>query len=86
MQTLTLCCCLEFFLLFPFGFFPFQVERVDLENVQLVGATSMLISAKRKEIHPPVVGDMVYTAGDTYTDKQICDMERAILQTGQSVK
>ena len=63
MQALALYCCLEFFLLFPFGFFPFQVERVDLENLQLVGVTSMLIGAKRKEIHAPVVGDMVYTAG-----------------------
>ena len=69
----------NFFLLFPFGFFPFLVERVDLENLQLVGVISMLIGAKRKEIHTPVVGDMVYTAGDTYTDKQICDMEKAIL-------
>ena len=39
----------------------------------------MLIGAKYEEIYRPVVGDMVYTAADAYTGKQICDMERAIL-------
>ena len=40
----------------------------------------MLIAAKYEEIYPPLVDDMVYTAADAYTGKQIRDMERSILQ------
>ncbi|CAB3363563.1 Hypothetical predicted protein [Cloeon dipterum] len=48
-------------------------------QLQLVGVTSLLIASKFEEIMCPTVGDCVYVTDNTYTKKQVVEMESKIL-------
>ena len=48
-------------------------------EVQLVGVAALLIATKYEEIYPPTVKDFIYLSSNTYTKKQILQMEQNIL-------
>jgi len=47
--------------------------------VQLVGIAALLIATKYEEIYPPTVKEFIYLTDDTFTRKEVLDMERNIL-------
>ena len=53
------------------------MQRSDL---QLVGVTAMLIASKYEEMYAPEVKDFVYITDNTYTSKQIQEMEIKIME------
>lgn len=50
-------------------------------KLQLLGAAAMFVAAKYEEIYPPDVAQFVYITDDTYTVKQILQMEQVLLKT-----
>lgn len=50
------------------------------KHLQLVGCTSMFIAAKYEEVYAPEIKEFVYITDKSYSEKQICHMERAILK------
>ncbi|CAB3376987.1 Hypothetical predicted protein [Cloeon dipterum] len=48
-------------------------------QLQLVGVTSLLIASKFEEIMCPTIADCVYVTDNTYTKKQVVEMESKIL-------
>lgn len=52
---------------------------VGKDNLQLVIIAALFIASKMEEIFPPSLSSFVYVSADTYTDKQIRDMEQAII-------
>ncbi|XP_065334347.1 G2/mitotic-specific cyclin-B2-like [Cloeon dipterum] len=48
-------------------------------QLQLVGVTSLLIASKYEEILCPTIADCVYVTDNTYTKKQVVEMESRIL-------
>jgi cyclin B len=47
--------------------------------VQLVGIAALLIATKYEEIYPPTVKEFIYLTDDTFTRKEVLEMERKIL-------
>ncbi|CAN8328339.1 unnamed protein product [Cochlearia groenlandica] len=58
-----------------------SVKPVPRKELQLVGLSALLMSAKYEEIWPPQVEDLVDIADHAYTHKQILVMEKTILST-----
>lgn len=54
-------------------------KEVLRENLQLVGATCLLIASKFEELSPPLVDDFLYLCDDAYNRDQIMSMEREVL-------
>eukprot|EP00930_Biecheleria_cincta_P002206 TRINITY_DN103226_c0_g1_i1.p1 TRINITY_DN103226_c0_g1~~TRINITY_DN103226_c0_g1_i1.p1 ORF type:complete len:406 (-),score=63.31 TRINITY_DN103226_c0_g1_i1:121-1338(-) len=52
---------------------------VSRKQLQLVGVTAMLISAKFEEIYPPEIRDFVYITDNAYTKQEIQRMEVRML-------
>jgi cyclin A len=52
-------------------------------KLQLVGVTGLYIAAKFEEIYPPEISEFAYITDDTYTKKQIVQMEREMLKVLQ---
>ena len=48
-----------------------RYEWVSRNDLQLVGAASMLIASKYEEIYPPEVGEFVYICASTYTRQNL---------------
>jgi cyclin-A len=48
-------------------------------RLQLLGVTSMLIASKYEEIYSPSVEEYVFMTDNTYTKKQVADMELEVL-------
>ena len=48
-------------------------------QLQLVGICCLLVAAKYEEIYCPNVSDCTYITDNTYTKKQVMDMEMKIL-------
>jgi len=44
-----------------------------------VGIAALLIATKYEEIYPPTVKEFIYLTDDTFTRKEVLDMERKIL-------
>lgn len=57
-----------------------EVRTTTRQNLQLVGVTSLFVAAKYEEMYPPEIAEFVYITDDTYTKKQILDMEQHILK------
>ena len=55
-------------------------EKVQKSDLQLVGVTAMLIASKYEEMYAPEVKDFVYITDNTYTSKQIQEMEIKIME------
>jgi cyclin B len=58
-----------------------SVKPVPRKELQLVGLSALLMSAKYEEIWPPQVEDLVDIADHAYSHKQILVMEKTILST-----
>jgi cyclin B len=56
-----------------------EKRQLTRKKLQLVGVTSMLISAKFEEIYPPEVRDFVYITDNAYTKEDILKMEVTML-------
>ena len=44
-----------------------------------MGIAALLIATKYEEIYPPTVKEFIYLTDDTFTRKEVLDMERKIL-------
>jgi len=58
-----------------------QKVAIQRKDLQLIGATSILIAAKFDERHAPYVEDILYICDDAYTKPQLMETERQILKT-----
>ncbi|XP_062468329.1 G2/mitotic-specific cyclin-B1 [Pezoporus occidentalis] len=57
-----------------------QDNTVSKKMLQLVGVTAMFIASKYEERHPLHAADLAYVTDNTYTTRQIIQMELQILQ------
>ncbi len=55
-------------------------HTIESASVQLVGVTSLFIAAKIEEIYPPSLAKFVNVTCRTYSNNQILNMEKAILE------
>ena len=51
------------------------VKNTSRKNLQLVGVTALFIASKYEELYPPEIKDFVYITDNTYTAKQVLQME-----------
>jgi hypothetical protein len=58
-----------------------MVHNIDRKNLQLIGISSMMIAAKYEEVSQPEIDEYVNICANTYTTKQIVDMECLMLST-----
>ncbi|KAH8355517.1 hypothetical protein KR084_003965 [Drosophila pseudotakahashii] len=56
------------------------VKDTKRTYLQLVGVTALFIATKYEEICPPPIGDFVFITDDTYTARQISQMELQIFK------
>ncbi|XP_075145311.1 G2/mitotic-specific cyclin-B-like [Haematobia irritans] len=61
------------------------VKDTKRSHLQLVGVTALFIAAKYEELFPPAIADCIYITDDTYTSKQIRQMELQIFKGFQIV-
>lgn len=57
-----------------------EVTQLSRKYLQLVGVTALFISSKYEDLYPAEIGDFVYIADNTYTKKQILQMEKQIIR------
>jgi len=57
-----------------------QNNNAPKEQLQLVGASALLIACKVEEYSPPPIDDLVYICNDCYTSKMFVGMEIKILK------
>ncbi|XP_020587068.1 cyclin-A3-1-like isoform X2 [Phalaenopsis equestris] len=55
-------------------------NSVSRQKLQLIGVSAMLIASKYEEISPPHVEDFCYITDNTYTKRQVVEMESDILK------
>jgi hypothetical protein len=55
--------------------------QINRQQLQLAGVTCLMISAKFEEIYPPMLKDYICVCDNTYSKKEILEMEGLILQT-----
>ncbi|XP_004252748.1 G2/mitotic-specific cyclin C13-1-like [Solanum lycopersicum] len=58
-----------------------SVNVIPRKKLQLLGVTSMLIAAKYEEIKPPSAEDFAYITDNTFTTKDVINMEASVLQS-----
>ncbi|XP_039482027.1 G2/mitotic-specific cyclin-B isoform X2 [Drosophila santomea] len=56
------------------------VKDTKRTHLQLVGVTALFIATKYEELFPPAIGDFVFITDDTYTARQIRQMELQIFK------
>nr|XP_016944282.1 G2/mitotic-specific cyclin-B-like [Drosophila suzukii] len=56
------------------------VKDTKCTYLQLVGVTALFVATKYEELFPPPIGDFVFITDDTYTTRQIRQMELQILK------
>ncbi|XP_006010328.1 G2/mitotic-specific cyclin-B1 [Latimeria chalumnae] len=56
-----------------------QNHPVPKKMLQLVGVTAMFVASKYEEIYPPDIGDFVFVTNNTYTKRQVREMEMKVL-------
>ncbi|KAK9270944.1 hypothetical protein L1049_026532 [Liquidambar formosana] len=57
-----------------------SLNALNRQRLQLLGVSSMLIASKYEEINPPHVEDFCYITDNTYTKKEMVEMEADILK------
>ncbi|XP_034477511.1 G2/mitotic-specific cyclin-B [Drosophila innubila] len=57
------------------------VKNTRRKHLQLVGVTALFIATKYEELFPPAMADFVFITDNTYTDREIRQMELQILKT-----
>lgn len=63
-----------------------EVTQLSRKYLQLVGVTALFIASKYEDLYPAEIGDFVYIADNTYTKKQILQMEKQIIRVSISLK
>merc|ERR1712029_89551 len=56
-----------------------RVKGVPKTQLQLCGATALLIACKIDERIPPLLDDFVYVCDDAYSRRQLMEQEREVL-------
>ncbi|XP_055811741.1 G2/mitotic-specific cyclin-2-like isoform X2 [Solanum dulcamara] len=59
------------------------VQPVVRKQLQLVGVTAMLLACKYEEVSVPVVQDLVLISDKAYTEKEVLEMEKLMINTLQ---
>lgn len=59
------------------------IRAVNRHKLQLVGITCMLVAAKYEEIYPPTIQEFVYISDNTYSKKDVLNMESILLTSLQ---
>ena len=54
---------------------------VNRGKLQLLGTSCMYLAAKMEEIYPPNINEFVYITDNSYTKKQVIEMEKLVLAT-----
>ena len=54
-------------------------KPISKMKFQLLGITALLLSCKHEEISLPKIEDFIYITDNTYTKKEVCDMENDVL-------
>jgi len=57
-----------------------SLMSVQRSKLQLVGVAAMFVAAKYEEVYPPDVSDFVYITDDSYTKRQVLQMEQILLK------
>ncbi|NXJ68593.1 CCNB1 protein, partial [Rostratula benghalensis] len=57
-----------------------QNNVVSKKMLELLGVAAMFIASKYEEVVAPSIEDFIYATYNTYTKKQICQMEMKVLQ------
>ncbi|KAK1356789.1 hypothetical protein POM88_050045 [Heracleum sosnowskyi] len=58
-----------------------SVNVLNMQKLQLLDVSSMLIAAKYEEINPPHVDDFCYITDNTYTKDEVVKMEADVLKS-----
>ncbi|XP_073255827.1 G2/mitotic-specific cyclin-B3-like [Porites lutea] len=58
-----------------------EKNSIQRDELQLVGATTLIISSKIEERHPPCVDDFIYICDDAYQQQQFIAMESRIMRS-----
>lgn len=58
-----------------------QKNVISRDRLQLVGVAALLIASKFDEMHPPEVSDCVHITDNSYTKKEVLQMEYSIFET-----
>lgn len=53
---------------------------VNLDKIQLVGVTALLLAAKYEEVYPPVLSHFAYLTGGNFDENDILSAEKFVLQ------
>lgn len=53
---------------------------VNLDKIQLVGVTALLLAAKYEEVYPPVLNHFAYLTGGNFDENDILSAEKFVLQ------
>ena len=53
---------------------------VDADKLQLLGITAMLLATKLEEYYPAEVGKLLHLTENSYTRKEVVNMERVLIQ------
>jgi len=56
-------------------------NTIKRDELQLVGATTLIISSKIEERHPPCLDDFIYICDDAYQQQQFIAMESRIIRS-----
>lgn len=64
-----------------FDHFLDQTPNIKRDELQLVGATTLIISSKIEERHPPCMDDFIYICDDAYQQHQFTAMESRIIRS-----
>uniref|UniRef100_A0A1B0CB32 Uncharacterized protein n=2 Tax=Lutzomyia longipalpis TaxID=7200 RepID=A0A1B0CB32_LUTLO len=57
-----------------------QRKKLSRKLLQLVGITALLLASKYEEVMPPSIYDFVHIADNSYTDREVRQMEMSMLQ------
>lgn len=60
-----------------------SVSTTSRKQLQLVGVSALFLASKYEELLPPDIADFVYVTDDTYSKRQILDMEKQIFKALQ---
>ncbi|CAH3106536.1 unnamed protein product [Porites lobata] len=58
-----------------------EKHSIQRDELQLVGATTLIISSKIEERHPPCMDDFIYICDDAYQQQQFIAMESRIMRS-----
>lgn len=57
-----------------------DIKDTTRQQLQLVGVTALFLASKIEDMYPPELQEYVYITDDTYSKKEIIEMEMKILR------